>query len=259
MTASTAADRPSDAEGPTELGGSGPGRASESVGELEPTTLDDDPTVVSAALSIAVAMGTMLVIGDGVLPGLAVAAVGLAVVAGGREVRGRGHRHTGRGVVAVGGICLLAAVWVTLGGATPGQLVRLLPGAVGVVALGWGLVSGSDHVRGLLVAGAAGVLLSVFVTGTFRAVGFGSLAVATAGTVVAWDLGARATELGAQLGRGAETRRVELVAAGTTAAVAALAVLVAHVVRGLSTSALSRESLVVSFLALVLLLAALRR
>lgn len=225
----------------------------------QPVAVDDAPAVLTSAGSILVAILTLqIVAGDGLGWSLFVLIGGLLVVAAGRQGRTRGFESAGRLVVVAGLAVLLGAVWLASAGATPGMLLRRLPGVVGIVLLGTGLVL-DTRPRAALVVGTGGVVVSVFVAGIFRTVGFGSLALATAGAVVAWDLGARAISISDQLGRGATTRRLEVVAVGTTTLVAGLAVLVTHVVQMTATSTVSRESFVVSFVALLLLLAALRR
>jgi hypothetical protein len=90
-------------------------------------------------------------------------------------------------------------------------------GVLGLAALATGVAYGY---RGLVDAGGLGLLLSTVLVG-FAGVEYVALLSAVA-TVVAWDVGNNAIDVGEQLGREAETQRIELLHAGATAAVGLL-------------------------------------
>lgn len=106
-----------------------------------------------------------------------------------------------------------SVVVVALLPAWPGPVVA----ATGLIALAGGLVRAS---RRLFGAGAILQFAGVIVAGTVGAPPEPVL-VATAATVVAWDVGEYALSLGAQLGRAARTDRPELVHAAASTGVAA--------------------------------------
>ncbi|HET7323503.1 MAG TPA: hypothetical protein VFJ06_04155 [Halococcus sp.] len=116
------------------------------------------------------------------------------------------------GVLALG-----AAVLGTLALAVSGP--ALLLGALSVVVLAVGLYRGS---RATITLGSVGLFCGVLVAGLAGAVPE-LLLVATAAAVVSWDIAGFAIDLGEEVGRAAETTRVELVHAGASALVAAVA------------------------------------
>ena len=89
-------------------------------------------------------------------------------------------------------------------------------GAVGVVGLAVGLRSSS---RAVVTLGAAGLFCGTLLAGLAGAPPSLLLA-ATAATVVAWDVAEFGIDLGETVGRGATTRRAELVHAGASGALA---------------------------------------
>ena len=88
--------------------------------------------------------------------------------------------------------------------------------AGGLLVLAVGLVMGT---RRLLTLGGAGLLVGVLVAG-LGAASAATLLLGVAATVLAWDVGGFAVDLGAELGREADTHRVEVVHATGSAAVA---------------------------------------
>ena len=99
-------------------------------------------------------------------------------------------------------------------------------GVLGVIAVGVGLLRRS---RAAVTLGAAGVFCGVLLAG-LTGVPPELLLCSTAGAVVAWDIATFAIDLGAELGRAAETRRLELVHAGASTALALGAAVVGAVV-----------------------------
>lgn len=115
----------------------------------------------------------------------------------------------GRSIAILAGVLAVVPLFV-VGGA-------LVAGALGVAVLAVGLVRGS---RLAVSAGAVGLLVGVLLAGVLGAAPE-PLVFSTAATVVAWDVAENAVGLGEQLGRGADTRRAELVHAAGSAALAA--------------------------------------
>lgn len=107
---------------------------------------------------------------------------------------------------------------VSLLGSALGSLAGVPPAAVGLLVLGVGLVRGS---RRILTAGAGLLFVGVLLAGASGA-GPEPLVVGTLGAVLAWDVGENGIGVGAQLGREADTRRVELVHAASSLAVGAV-------------------------------------
>jgi hypothetical protein len=91
-------------------------------------------------------------------------------------------------------------------------------GALGVAILGGGLWSIS---RAAVTLGGAGLFCGTLLAG-LAGTGPTVLLVATAAAVVAWDVAEFGLGLGETVGKGAETRRAELVHAGASGALALL-------------------------------------
>lgn len=213
------------------------------------------PTRVSAALgALAVAGGTVLVGGSGG-PAVGVVLVGLAAMVLGDELRAGGQRVQSLLAFGAGGVVALAGVsaGAVLADDLPGML-RALPGLLGVLALGAGVapVRGQGS-RRLVKIGAGLVLVSVLVTGVFRAAPPGTLVAGAAAAVVGWDLGEHAINVGEQLGRTASTWRTEGVHAVGGGLVAITALLTSNLVEGVGSSGLSLPALALLLVAVVLL------
>ena len=99
-------------------------------------------------------------------------------------------------------------------------------GALGTVAVGAGLYRRS---HAAVTLGATGVFCGVLLAGLADAPPE-LLLLSTAGAVVAWDVATFAIDLGAELGRTAETRRLELVHAGASTGLALGAAIVGTLV-----------------------------
>lgn len=168
-----------------------------------------------------------LVASDGPqLRALGIEVVGLLAIAAGIELRHGDHRLVGA-VVALGGAAT-ATVSVLAGFTGVPSLsgrIELLPGMVGLVLLVAG-VSGlrSGWERHLVTAGTALILVSAAGSGVVLGAGSLALLASVVATIVAWDVGEQAIDLGEQVGRQAGTRSVELVHGVGGAAVGAVAV-----------------------------------
>lgn len=116
-----------------------------------------------------------------------------------------------------GALAFVAAIVGTLALAVSGPAFAL--GALGVVLVGIGFSRGS---QAAITLGGMGLFCGVLLAG-FVGAPPELLLFATAATVVSWDIAGFAIDLGEELGRAAETTRVELVHAGASALVAAVA------------------------------------
>ena len=114
------------------------------------------------------------------------------------------------------GFALAASLTGTLGLAA--STASLALGLVGVVLVALGLARGW---RAAVTLGGAGLFCGVVLAGLVGAPA-GVVVFATAATVVAWDVATFGIEVGAELGREADTRRLELVHAGVSVVVAAI-------------------------------------
>jgi hypothetical protein len=217
------------------------------------------PTRASAGLAaLAVAGGTVLVGGPGG-SAVGVVLVGLAAMAAGDELRSRGRRIQSWLVLGVG-------VAIALGGVAAGAVMaddfpgtlQALPGLLGVLLLGAGLVPvRGQGSRRLVKLGAGLVLVGVMIAGIFRAVPAGTLVAGAAVALVGWDLGEHAINVGEQMGRTASTWRAEGVHAVGAGLVGVTAVLTADLVDGVGSTGLSLPALALLVLAVVLLSVAL--
>ncbi|UPV76842.1 hypothetical protein M0R89_20455 (plasmid) [Halorussus limi] len=231
----------------------------------EPTPASDGiavgrrPTRLSATVaSLAAAAGVLLVGGPGG-PAVGVVLVGLAAAATGDELRARGRRAQSLAAFGTGGTIALAgiAAGAVLAGDVP-SVLRVLPGLVGVLTLGAGVVPARGRgSRRLVKLGAGLVLVTVLVTGVFQAVPPGTLVAGAVAAVVGWDLGEHAINVGEQLGRAASTWRTEGVHAASAGLVGVAAMLTGRVVDGVGSTGLSLPALALLVLAVVLLSVAL--
>ncbi|MFB6138935.1 MAG: hypothetical protein ABEJ26_00710 [Halosimplex sp.] len=218
------------------------------------------PTRLSGALSVALALGAIASLGaDVALSALVVETLGLGLLAVGLTVRRSRSRLVGDALgalgiaVALGGV---ASLWLD----TRDLLVaaQFVPGMAGAVVLALGLVPARGRgSRRLVKVGTGLCLLSVLAVGVVRKPALGALLVAGVATVLAWDVGENAIGLGAQLGRRAETKRVELLHGVASAAVGAVAVLAGRTVDGVGTVGLPLGAFALLVIGLVLLAAAL--
>jgi hypothetical protein len=218
------------------------------------------PTLISGAVSVIVgALAVGLVVPTATWPALAAEVGGLAVLALGATLFRRGYRLLGGAAAALGGIGAVGAAGIAVTTAGPlAAVIVTLPGAVGVLALAAAVIplrgSGSRWL-GKLGAGAA--FVAVLAAGLFQLVTLRTLLAAGVGTVVAWDAGERAINVGDQLGRLASTRRLEAVRAGGSLLVGAVAVGLGTVAAGVGSPGLPLSALAGLLVAVLLLTAAL--
>lgn len=227
-------------------------------------TLADPVDRTPARLSAVAAVGLLAVAVHLVAPPsaavpLVVVGIGVVFVGVGREVYRRERRIAAVLLVAAGFIGAAAAVGVAVAEtAEPSGLLRLLPGLVGVFAVGLALAPvRRGWSRGLLKIGTALALVSVLVCGILRQADYWTLAASTAAAVVTWDLGENAVGIGEQLGRKAETTAIETTHALGSGLVGAVAVFAGDAAGDIGTGGLSLPSLALVLLALLFLSAAL--
>ncbi|MCO8247056.1 MULTISPECIES: hypothetical protein [unclassified Haladaptatus] len=222
------------------------------------TTATQRPTRVASALAVGIALLAMWELGASSLA-LVLELAGVAALAGGVGLWRREWLISGAlvGVVGVAGVVGALAV-ASAGIARLSGFIRLIPGLIGVFVLALALVpvrgTGS---RTLVKVGTALVFIGVLASGIFNAVTLGTLLVAGAATVVAWDAGEHAINVGEHLGRGRDTREIELVHIVGSGVVAFVAVEAAKFSGGVGPSGLSLASLVLLLVAIVLLAVAL--
>jgi len=152
------------------------------------------------------------------------------------------------GAVAAGAGLLAAGVagfysWPALGA-----------GAVGIGLLVAGLVRGQESA---VTLGATALLAGGLAAGA-RGAPAGATLASVAATVVAWDVGRRAIGVGRQLGREADTRRLEVVHAAASAGVAAVTAVVGYGLFRAATGDQPAAALAFLLIAAVLLVEALR-
>jgi len=161
------------------------------------------------------------------------------------------------GFVGIAGVAGALGVAVSATAGLSGY-IRLIPGFLGVIILALALVPARGNgSRSLVKAGTALVFVGVLASGIFNAVTLGTLLAAGAATVVAWDAAEHAVNVGEHLGRGRDTREIEVVHVVGTGVVAFTAVEVAKFSGGVGPSGLSLASLVLLLVAILLLAVAL--
>jgi hypothetical protein len=121
------------------------------------------------------------------------------------------------------GLALAASLAGTLALAV--STVSLAFGGLGFVLVGLGLVRGW---RSAVTLGGAGLFCGVVLAGLVGAPA-SVVVFATATTVVAWDIATFGIDVGEELGREADTRRLELVHAGASVMTAAIPAVVGMV------------------------------
>ena len=243
------------------------------------TAVSHRPTSLSSALALLLSASVALLLAGSANQRLAVigTAVGVAVVlAGARlpdveravpdEVTRRSTRvpldRFGASEVTVVGAAIVALSLLhgvlTLSGSV--GWAQLGPGILGIVLLGLGLRPvREDLARRFVSAGLAALVVGVVLVGVFERADTGTLLVATAGAIVAWDVAENGISLGEQLRSDAGTESVELLHAGASAGFGALLVLGATVLFENGTTELPLAVLVALVAAAVVSMAALYR
>jgi hypothetical protein len=147
----------------------------------------------------------------------------------------------------------LAAGVLALAASAPYSWTGLALGTGGLLVLSVGVVRGADAA---ITLGAAGLLAAALAAGARAAPVLPTLAAVT-GSVVAWDAGRHAASVGRQLGRDADTRRVELVHVTASVGVGVVAAGLGYTVYATAAGDQPVAALAFSLLAAVLLVEAL--
>jgi len=160
------------------------------------------------------------------------------------------RRPAPRSALRAGGIAAVAPLAAVFGGAAAAALA-----AVGATALAVGVYLGRrDAVDGGALVAFAGVVLAGVNDAPALPVLLGTVA-----TVLAWDVGGNALSLGAQLGREADTSRVESLHALAGAAVGVTAAVVGFALFAVGPTRQPVTTLFVLLLGATLLVVALNR
>lgn len=231
---------------------------------MNPQTVNSRPALLSSTVAVLVAVAVFVALGGGrpfVRPWLLLEFGGIFVLVSGTTAVRYGYRVSG--VVAAGVgivVCVIALGGFVLGTDELIQQVRFLPGLAGL-----GLLVGAvAPLRGrgsrlLVKVGTGGLFLCVVFAGLFREAELSLLLLAGAGTVLAWDGGDYAIGVGEQLGRQARTWRLETAHLLASALVSAIAVASVLLAQRVADNQLSLASFVLTFLAALVMLGALRR
>lgn len=220
------------------------------------------PALPSASVAVAIAVGVVLSLGadEAVFSTLAVQAGGLVIVGIGIASSRRGHRTRGTALgivgagVAVGGLALFVGEHHALS-----YTLRFLPGLFGVPLLVGALLPvRANGSRLACKIGTGGVFLTVVFSALFRAVGEFHLLLVAVATIVAWDAADNAVGIGEQLGRTATAWRLQATHSAGSAVVGLTGVAVIYLVRHIAVSDLSLAAFALLFVAVLLLLAAIR-
>lgn len=231
-------------------GASGAGSATRSV-TRRPTAVSSGIAVVAALVAVGL-LGTT----DVQRLALGVDAAGIVVLALGGAAWHRGHRVVG-GLVALAGVGLsLASVGVVvLQGETVSERVEIAPGLLGALFVACGVLPlWRRFARTFVSVGAAFVVLTIGLTGLVHGAEMLPLLGSFTATVVAWDAGEQAINLGEQLGVDARTWPVEVGHSGATALYGCLAVAAAVGFHDLDVTGVPLVGLFALFGAAVLLL-----
>ncbi|WP_224449141.1 DUF7519 family protein [Haloprofundus salilacus] len=217
------------------------------------------PALLSSTLALLVAAAATWHLTEGTFGALALIVAGSVVVAVGSALQTR--RETGLRWVVVGAGVVVSLVGVALGATAssePGALVRTVPGLLGVLVVGLALAPlRGDGSRGLLKAGAALLFLTVLVSGLLDPETLQPLLVGTVATVLVYDLGEQAINVGEQLGRAAETKSLEATHAVGSVGVGVATVFLGGEVATLGSGGMSLSALALVVVAVLLLAAAL--
>lgn len=189
------------------------------------------PRPLSAGLSLAAGLLVLLLLSEGPEQSRAVLgqAVGLLLLLVGARYSRTRQRSVGLGIAGLGGSIAIAAVgrgWSTAGSAI--AQVEWLAGTLGLLVLGIGVTGlRRGWERPLVSLGASALLGYLLLRGVVGEPPMTVLLVTAVATVVAWDVGEQAINIGEQMGVTAETRSAELLHAGGSAGVGAVAIVLA--------------------------------
>jgi len=218
------------------------------------------PARTSSVLAVAVAAAVVVAL-SGARPSVGqwvlVELLGLGAVVAGVIGYRSGRQAVGVAVALVGClVCVGAIGGFVAGSPTLSETLRLLPGFLGLAVLTAALVG--EGSRALVKAGTGGLFAAVLLAGLFQAGELTLLLGTAVGAIVAWDAGEHAIGVGEHLGTQASTWRCELPHIAATALVGFVGAIAIFVVRGVANDGLSLPTFAMVFVAMVLLVVALR-
>ncbi|MFC4357945.1 hypothetical protein ACFO0N_08275 [Halobium salinum] len=224
-------------------------------------TVDRRPARVAASVAVVAALLSVVAVADGGSQRVAigVGAAGLLLLGGTALARDRGLRLVAVlvGVAGVVGVLGGVGAGATLPATT--TLKAEVPlGLLGAGLLALGLVPVREGwSRRLVSVGTALLVCNVVLSGIVHGADALPLLAAFTASVVAWDVGEHAINVGEQLGARARTWPVELGHAGATSLFGGAAVAVALWVRGLDVTGVPLAGLLLLVGAAIVLLVAL--
>lgn len=228
---------------------------------MSPTDHRSRPLVLSSLLAIVagvVAVGLVATTGNQ-SRALLVELVGLLLLWGGIDTARRGLDVFGS-LAALGGLAAVLFA-LSLGVAntvTFSARAELLPGMLGLLVLVLGVADvRNGWARPLVTTGAALLLVGVVTSGVVYGASTVPLLVATAATILAWDLGEQAINMAEQVGRASRTWTVEFFHGSVSAAVGGSTIVAALVIRGVDLGDVPFAGLLVLLAATVVLTVAL--
>lgn len=198
--------------------------------DLTPTvrTPTHHPTRISSTIAVVAALVAVSLIASSPAQQLAlgVDAAGIVALALGGAAWHRKHRIAGA-LVVLAGLCLVL-LSVGVAGTRPQTVsdrIEIIPGLLGAAFVACGVLPLSKRFARVFVStGAAFVVATIGLSGIVHGAGMLSLLGSFTATVVAWDAGEQAINLGEQLGVDARTWPVELSHSGATAAYGGVAI-----------------------------------
>ena len=223
-------------------------------------TVHSHPALGSTAIGITLAGGVlvMLLRDVGPLDPLAVFVGGLAVFGASTSIRRRGHRLLGSPGRLIGLCMMIAPVWLYVRAGVP-EFVLLIAGlgVISVAVLSIGLLPVNGPGSRLLVKTGTGGLFAAVLVAAIGDVPDLSILIAGVGTILTWDAGEHAINVGEQLGTEAGTAPIELTHVTASAGVGAGALVLVFALGRLAPGDLSLVQFVGIIGAVVLLTLAL--
>ena len=224
-------------------------------------TVHPHPSLLSSTVGVGIAVGVIGLLAQDapVFPYISLHLLGLAILAGAVVVLLR-HDYRFLGTIGVTSgilLALLPAGLLVIHGHHEYVLLVAIPGMIGALVMAIGLLpvhrAGS---RLLLKAGTGIIFLAVLAAGVVQ-VPTRPILLAGIGTIVAWDAGEQAINIGEQLGSNARTASIELIHVGATLAVGGIGLALVVLLGRTSPSDLSLVQFVAVLGVLVLLTLAL--
>lgn len=164
--------------------------------------------ITFGALSIGFILNTQLQ-----FVGLGIELGGIMLVFLGLEAKRTGYGIIGSLVLFTGiGIAMVGIAFAAIQAPGVGARTEVIPGLAGILILSAGVLKlGFDrYARALSISGTGLLVISVLISGILIGTPEWMLLGATTAAIVAWDVGEQGINLAEQIGRSANTKRVEL-------------------------------------------------